>query len=86
MDRFADYPTTLMAPARDGADVAPNDAADLPELPRALFVGQTGNISVVLAGGQPVLFQNCQAGSVLPVRAARVMQTGTTASGIVALW
>ncbi len=86
MDKFSDYPTSLTAPARDAATVAPNDATDLAVLPRAIYVGQTGDLSVRLAGGQTVVFRAVQAGSVLPVRAARVNATGTTATDIVALW
>lgn len=86
MDKFSDYPTSLTAPARDAAAVVPNDTTDLPYLPRALFVGQTGDVSALLAGGQNVVFRNVQAGSVLPVRAVRVNATATTATDIVALW
>jgi hypothetical protein len=86
MDRFSDFPTNLVAPARDGAAVVPNDSLDLAQLPRALFIGGTGNVSVTLAGGQALIFQNCPAGSVLPVRARRVHMSGTTATAIVALW
>lgn len=86
MDKFSDYPTSLTAPARDAQAVAPNDATDLPVLPRALFIGQTGNLSARLAGGQSVVFQNVQAGTVLPIRATGINATGTTATGIVALW
>lgn len=86
MDKFSDYPTSLTAPARDAVAVVPSDTTDLTVLPRALYVGQTGDVTARLAGGQTVLFKAAQAGSVLPVRAARVMATGTTATGIVALW
>ena len=66
MDKFSDYPTSLTAPARDGATVTPDDVNDLTILPRALYVGQAGNLSVRLAGGQAVLFQNVPAGTLLP--------------------
>ena len=86
MDKFSDYPTSLTAPTRDAQAVAPSDATALLILPRALFVGQTGNVSARLVGGQSVLFENVQAGSILPIRATGVNATGTTATGIVALW
>lgn len=86
MDKFSDYPTSLTAPARDAAPVLPDDAADLAVLPRALFVGQTGDVSARLAGGQSVVFRNVQAGSILPVRALAINATGTTAADILALW
>lgn len=86
MDNFSDYPTSLTAPARDGAAIVPDDVADLAALPRAIFVGQTGHVSARLAGGQAVLFQNVQAGTILPVRVRGVNTTGTSAAGLVALW
>ena len=86
MDTFAEYPTSLTAPARDAAAVTPNDATDLPDLPRAIYVGQTGNLSIRMAGGQSVVLTSVQAGTFLPIRARGVNATGTTASAIVALW
>lgn len=86
MDKFSDYPTTLTAPAREAAVIAPDDATDLTLLPRAIYVGQTGNLSLRLPGGQSVIFVNVQGGSFLPVRAVGVNATGTTAGGLIALW
>lgn len=86
MDKFSDYPTNLTAPAREGAAVTPNDLTDLTVLPRALYVGQGGAVAVNLAGGQNLVFAGVQGGTVLPVRAQRVLATGTTAASIVALW
>lgn len=86
MDKFSDYPTNLVAPARDAESVTPDDVIDLPLLPRAIYVGQTGDLSARLAGGQSIVFANVQAGTILPVRAAGINLTGTTASALVALW
>ncbi len=86
MDKFSDYPTTLTAPARDASAVIPSDVLDLTALPRAIYVGQTGNVSVRLTGGQSAIFLNAQAGSFLPIRAQGINSTGTTATGLIALW
>jgi hypothetical protein len=86
MDKFSELPTTLIAPARDAEAVTPSDTANLVSLPRALFVGQAGNLSVLMAGGQTVQFTGIQAGSFLPIRAQRINAAGTTAGGILALW
>jgi hypothetical protein len=86
MDKFADYPTSLTAPARDGLQVTPDDVTDLPVLPRAIYVGSGGDLSVRMAGGQSIAFQNIPAGSFLPIRAQRVNLTGTTATGLLAIW
>lgn len=86
MDKFSDLPTTLIAPGRDAAPIVPDDGADLPVLPRALYVGQGGTVAVRMAGGQDVSFEGVPGGTVLPVRARRVRASGTTAAAIVALW
>jgi hypothetical protein len=84
-DRFADSTSGLDAPASHGFSVTPDDAADLAETTRALYVGTTGDIAVVLASGAMLSFGNVASGSVLPLRTKRVMATGTTAAGIVGL-
>ncbi|MCX8507730.1 MAG: hypothetical protein ORN49_02430 [Rhodobacteraceae bacterium] len=86
MDKFSDYPTSLTAPARDAVAVVPSDSVDLQMVPRALYVGQAGNLSVRLAEGTSLTFSNVPAGSFLPLRIKGVNATGTTATGIVALW
>ncbi|MFN0113329.1 MAG: hypothetical protein ACKVPY_01485 [Paracoccaceae bacterium] len=86
MDNFSGLPSNLTAPARDGAAVTPSDTTDLAFTSRALYVGQAGNLTAILAGGQTVAFQAVPAGTLLPVRVTRVTATGTTAGAIVALW
>ncbi len=86
MDKFSEYPTSLTAPARDAQSVTPNDVTDLPFLPRAIYVGQAGAVSARMAGGQSLVFSNVQAGSFLPIRVLGINATGTTATGLIALW
>ncbi len=86
MDPFTDHPTTLNAPARDAAPIVPSDTATLSVTPRALYVGQGGNLALVMAGGQSVTFEGVPAGTLLPVRPQLVNATGTTAGALVALW
>jgi len=49
-------------------------------------VGQGGDVGVTLADGDVLVFEAVPSGSLLPVRATVVRSTGTTASGILALW
>jgi hypothetical protein len=64
--------------------IAPNDNSDLVAVTAALYVGFTGNISLICSGDtQPVTFFNVPGGSFLPLRVKRVRSTLTTASGIV---
>lgn len=86
MDSYSDHTSTLTAPARGALAVVPSDSTDLPQVSRAIYVGQAGDLSLVMADGGTVSFGNVQAGSMLPLRASRVRGTGTTATGIVAVW
>lgn len=86
MDIFSEYPTSLTAPARNGAPITPDDHADFAQVTRAIYVGQTGSVVVRLPEGGVVTFANAQAGSLLPVRIRGVNATGTSAAGLVALW
>ena len=84
-DRFANHSSSLVSPAHDGFTVVPDDGLDLPETTRALYVGVGGDLCLVLAGGTEVVFANVAAGTVLPLRAARVKASGTTAGAMVGL-
>jgi hypothetical protein len=86
MDPFDGLPTTLTTPARDAQAIVPSDTVALTTMPRAIYVGVTGNLAALMPGGQTVVFQNVAAGTLLPVRAARINATGTTAGGLVAVW
>jgi hypothetical protein len=72
-------------PAQDAAVVTTSDTADQ-GLVRGLFVGGAGNVSLVTAIGNTVVFTGVLAGSILPVRCTKVRSTGTTATNIVALY
>ena len=78
----------LANPATGAVEVTPSDTADLATPARALYVGGAGNISLKTVGNSQttVLFTAVPAGTVLPVRASRIMSTNTTATAIVALW
>ena len=52
---------------------------------RALYVGSGGTVSLRTVSGATATFLSVPAGSVLPVRADRVFQTGTTATDIIGL-
>ena len=86
-DSFASNASALDSPGYHAAAVTPNDGSDLATFARALYVGTGGNVTLDTAGGETaVAFVGVAAGTIIPVRAARVRSTGTTASDIVALW
>jgi hypothetical protein len=54
---------------------------------KGLYVGGAGNLNLLLAGDTaPVVFVGVAAGTVLPVRVAKVMATNTTATNLVGLY
>lgn len=66
--------------------IVPDDAADLPHVTRALYVGGGGDVAVRMMGGGEAVFRNLQAGSLIPIRATRILAAGTTAGDLVGLW
>ena len=70
--------------ATDAFSIAPNDGADLTDIPRAIWIGTGGNVALAMASGN-VTLMNVADGTLLPVRPSRVRATGTTASNIVGL-
>jgi len=86
MDQFKDFPATLTSPATNAIELIPDDLNPLDMVTRALYVGQTGDISVEMQSGQIVGFQNVQGGSILAIRTLKVRATGTTATGLIAMW
>lgn len=84
-DEFESYTTNLTSPARDAVAITPDDTTDLGSVTRGIYVGSAGNLQVQMASGTVVTFENVLAGAVYPIRAARVMATGTTAANLVAL-
>ena len=67
------------APAHAFA-ITPNDGADLAHVTRAIYVGGSGDVNLVTAGGETVLFKALNAGTLLPVKAARVLAASTSAN------
>jgi len=51
-----------------------------------LYVGDSGDVKVMTAGGDEVVFANVAEGFVLPVNVIQVFATDTTAGNIIALW
>lgn len=73
-------------PAVNGFLISPDDAAYLPFVPRAIYIGISGNLSVMLFNGDIVVFTNAAAGSVLPLRVIKVFSTGTTALNLIGMY
>ncbi|PCI45034.1 MAG: hypothetical protein COB49_10485 [Alphaproteobacteria bacterium] len=85
-DQYASFTPGLTGPVIGGFDVTPDDGADLSVLPRALMVAGGGDVAVVLKDGSGLTLPGLAAGVIYPVRAARILATGTTATGIKGLY
>lgn len=86
MDSFSSHAPALDSPIQNGAQITPNDTSDLIAVSRAIFVGTGGDLSIVTVGGDTLTFRSLAAGSLLPVRASRVLASNTTASDLLGLW
>jgi hypothetical protein len=86
MDIFKHFHSSLESPARCAVAVAPSDTVSLPQVTRALYVGEGGSVSVQMVDGLVATFRNVPTGSILPIRVSKIRATDTTAGGIVGLW
>lgn len=86
-DPFALAAKGVTAQARSAAAVTPSDTTDLTIYAKALWIGGDGTLTVIPVDNTdnaPVTFAVPQ--GVFPVQVRRVLSTGTTATGIVALY
>ena len=77
---------SIESPIANMAAVTPNDAVNLTNFTRGLYVGATGDVKVTTLNGNAVTMVGLAAGVWHPIRVSRVWATGTTATGIVAGW
>jgi hypothetical protein len=77
---------TASGVAIGGFAITPNSSADLESVARGVYVGVTGNLTVITYGeSAEITFQNVQAGSIIPIMVRRVMAT-STASGLIGMY
>jgi hypothetical protein len=65
--------------------ITPNDTQDLAALTTSVYVGTGGTLAVVAEDGTVTMI-TAPSGAILPIRIRRVNATGTTASGLIALY
>lgn len=80
-DAFAERHRRPTDPAVTIFDIIPNDAADLAHVTIALNVATPGTVRVTTADGS-TSDVTVNPGHAFPIRARRVWQTGTTATGL----
>lgn len=64
----------------DAVAVTPSDSTQLNLC--GLYVGGTGNVTVITAAGNSVLFSNLPVGAIITLGISKVMSTGTTATAL----
>ncbi len=85
-DAFSAYGDGPSTPSSAPFAVTPHDSNQLPQIPKALYVGVGGDVVLRgVNGAADVTFRNVASGQTIDVRAAYVRATGTTASGLVGL-
>jgi hypothetical protein len=67
------------------AAVTPHNTNDIIET-YSLYIGGAGALKVDMSDGSTQTFTAVAAGSVVPIAVTRVYSTGTTATGIIALY
>ena len=81
--------------AARAASVTPSNTVDIPNISAengrgnngcVLYIGTGGDLKVLTAGGDVIVFAGVVSGTFFPVQVLRVFATGTTASGVIALW
>lgn len=76
--------TTNISPAAELVSITKSDSTVYSPYIRAIYVGTSGDITVVDAGGTSVLFKAVPQGVVLgPFAVSKVMSTGTGAADMV---
>lgn len=86
IDPFAGHAAGLESPISNAFAIVPDDAAELATLPRAVMLGQGGDIAVTFEGGTTVTLTGLAEGVIYPLRLRAVLATGTTATDIVGLY
>lgn len=83
-DPFASASGGITGPLTKCVAVTPHDSTLLTDTARALYVGATGNVVLLMPDGNTITLTAVAAGVWHPIRFNRVNSTSTTATGIVA--
>lgn len=83
-DNFKNAVQSALTPSDDAFAVSPHDITPLIAVPKYLYVGGAGRVTLrALGSTADVVFENVPAGGYIYVRASHVRATGTTATAIV---
>jgi len=84
-DLLHDQQDTVLTPSRRPYSVTPHDGDPLPLVPKGLYVGTGGDVTLRgLDAESDVTYRNLPDASYIAVRVSHVRATGTTASDLIA--
>lgn len=86
VDKFRNQYATYDGPAGNAFSITPSDSVNCDFATRAVYVGGTGDLTVVTINDEVVTFIGIPGGTLLPLRIKRVNSTSTTASALVGLY
>jgi hypothetical protein len=86
MTSFPDQTESASAPSRMPYAITPSDTVELPIVPKGIYVGGGGDVTLrgVGVGAVDVTYRNLADGSYIAVHARFVRATGTTATSLIA--
>ena len=85
-DKFEHVADGLTAPAEETFAISPNDNAELPQITKAIYVGDGGDVTLRASRSDiDTVFRNLPTGAILDVRVSAVRATGSTASNLIGL-
>lgn len=83
-DMFQTFVDSPLSPARLAFPITPHDITELQTVPRGIYVGTGGNVTLRSAGASTdVTYKNLADGSYIAVRATHVREAGTTAADLI---
>ncbi|GAA3271552.1 hypothetical protein NZL82_15685 [Sphingomonas sanguinis] len=89
-DVFSSSADTVSSPATRAVAITPSDSTDLPDIPKGVYVGTGGDITMIGVGAPAsatgVTWKNVPAGALIPFRPRRILATGTTAASMLGLY
>lgn len=85
-DPFAANADSPSSPARECFSITPDDASDITQVTKAIYVGSGGDVVLrAIESGGDVTFRNVPSGAILDVRVSAIRATGTSAADIIGL-
>lgn len=84
-DKFRNLSDTPFYSARNLRAITPHDTDEIDQTTKALYIGTGGTLVVIAAGDTEAVSLTVLDGVILPIRVKVVLDTGTTATGIVGL-